>query len=208
MAAQPKPSSSSSEPTTISITELLNSSSITSSKLSGSKNYLPWSVAIKTFLISKEKLKYIEEETPEGSTSNWAKEDVQVRSWLWNSMEAHVSCDVMLIATAYAVWTSVKETYGSEGNIQHIYEVCEDIFLTKQGSRPLHEHYSFVKAKWEELNLRQPYPGDLSTWKRQREELKVISFLAALGPHYASAKNQLLTDDEVPTLNATFSRLS
>lgn len=63
-------------------------------------------------------------------------------------------------------------------------------------------------AKWEELNLYQPYPGDLSTWKRQREELKVISFLAAQGPQYESAKNQLLRGVELPTLNATFSRLS
>lgn len=63
-------------------------------------------------------------------------------------------------------------------------------------------------AKWEELNLYQPNPGDLSTWRPQREELKVISFLAAQGPQYESAKNQLLTGVELPTLNATFSRLS
>lgn len=98
-----------------------------------------------------------------------------------DSMEPHVSCDVMLSPTAYAVWISVKETYGlGGGNIQRMYELCEDIFLTKQGPRPLHGHYSFVKSIWEELNLYQPYPGDLTTRKRQREEMKVISFLAAL----------------------------
>lgn len=86
----------------------------------------------------------------------------------------------MLLPTAYAVWTFVKETYGQEGNIQRIYELCKDLFLTKQGTKPLHEHYSYVKSKWEELNLYQPYPQDLTTWKKQREELKVISFLAAL----------------------------
>lgn len=28
-------------------------------------------------------------------------EDAQVRSWLWNSMEPHISCDAMLLPTAY-----------------------------------------------------------------------------------------------------------
>lgn len=93
--------------TPISIAELLNNSSITSTKLAGSKNYLPWSATIKTFL-SNEKLRYIEEGKPSIATPTWEKDDAQVRSWLWNSMEPRVSCDVMLLPTAYAVWTSVK----------------------------------------------------------------------------------------------------
>lgn len=38
--------------------------------------------------------------------------------------------------------------------------------------------------------------------------MKVISFLAALGPQYESAKNLLLTSADLPALNATFFRLS
>lgn len=38
--------------------------------------------------------------------------------------------------------------------------------------------------------------------------MKVISLLAALGPQYESAKNQILTSADLPILNATFSRLS
>lgn len=115
------------------------SSSITSTKLSESKNYLSWSACIRTFLTSKEKLRYIEEEKPEVASPKWVKEDAQVRSWLRNSVESHVSSDVMLLPTAYAVWESIKETYGLEGNIQRVYELCEDNFLTKQRIRPLHE---------------------------------------------------------------------
>lgn len=204
MATKDKPPTHTSDDSAISIAELINSSYITSSKLSGSKNYLPWSAAIKTFLISKEKLKYIEEDKPEIAGSVGAKEDAQVKSWLWNSMEPHITCDVMLLPIAYTVWLSVKETYGLEGNIQRTYELCDNIFHPKQGTRPLHEHYSFVKAKWEELSLYQPYPGDHPTWKRQREELMIISFLAA----HESAKNQILTGAELSSLNATFSRLS
>lgn len=67
-------------------------------------------------------------------------------------------------------------------------------FSHQTGSRPFHEHYSLVKSKWKKLNLYQLYPADLTTWKRQREELKVISFLAALNLHMflPSINNSLL----------------
>lgn len=83
---------------------------------------------------------------PTAARSEWTKEE-QVRSWHWNRMEPHVRCDAMLLPTAYAVWISVKETFALEGNIQRIYELCEEIFFTKQGTKSLNELYSFVKAK-------------------------------------------------------------
>lgn len=97
MATKDKCIATTSDVSTISIAELLSSSSITSSKLSSTKNYLSWAAAIKTFLTSKERLWYIEEDQPEDPGAVWVKEDAQVRSWLWNSMEPYVSCDVMLL---------------------------------------------------------------------------------------------------------------
>lgn len=79
-----------------------------------------------------------------------------------------------------------------EGNIQRIYE----LFLTQQGSQPLHKHSSLAKSKWEELVF------IISTWKRQLEDLKVLSFLAN------EPKNQILSAHELPPLNITFRRLS
>lgn len=65
------------------VVDLINNSFITSSKLFG-KNYIPWSAAIQTFLTSKEKLKYIEAHKHDDASPTWAKEDAQLRSWLWN----------------------------------------------------------------------------------------------------------------------------
>lgn len=134
--------------------DLLNATSITTTKLYG-KNYLQWSSAVKTFLISKEKLKYIEQDMPEETSSDWVKEDAQVRSWHWNLMGPHISCDVVLLPIAYAVWTSASESFASEANIQGIYGLCKEVFLTKQGTKTLGEYYSFVIAKWEELTIYQ-----------------------------------------------------
>lgn len=63
---------------------------------------------------------YVDEDKPEVASATWEKEGAQVRSWLWNSVEPYVSCDMILLPTAYAIWTSVKVTYGFECNIQRI----------------------------------------------------------------------------------------
>lgn len=44
--------------------------------------------------------------------------------------------------------------------------------------------------------------------RKKGGEIKVISYLTALGSQYESAKTQILISMELPTLNATFSRLS
>lgn len=108
-------------------------------------------------------------------------------------MESHLARDVMLLPTAYAACSSVRETYALEGNIQHIYDLCGEIFFTKQGSKLLHELSSSITARWEELNPYQPFPTNLATWKKQCEDPIMMSFHAALGPSYDSAKNQILT---------------
>lgn len=113
----------------------------------------------------------------------------------------------MLLKTAFEVWQPVYESYATEKNIQRIYGLFEEVFLTKQGTKPLNKYYSFIKARWEELNIYQPYPTDIDIWKKQRDDLKVVAFLAGLSSTYASAKEQLLIGTELLNLNVAFSRL-
>lgn len=139
---------------------------------------------------------------------NGFEADAQVRSWLWNSMEPHISADVVLLDTNYLVFSYVSDSHASHNNINSIYELCEEIFRIKQGSKSLKDYYSFVKGRWEELTLYQPIPQDFATWKRQTERLKEVSFLSGLDAQYGSAKNQLLCGSELLPLNVAFLRLS
>lgn len=86
-----------------------------------------------------------------------------MRLWLWNSKEPHVSADVVLLDTAYLVYSSICDSYGSNNNINTIHELCEEIYHMKQGSKSLKDYYGFVKGRWEELTLHQPLPQDLAT---------------------------------------------
>lgn len=139
----------------------------------------------------------MEEEKPAVASTTWAKDDTQSRSWLWNNMEPHVICHVMLLQLHMQCgpWWKTRMV------LKDIWLMRRD-FLTRQDNRPLHELHSSVTAKWE-LNLYQPYPGDLATWKKQMENLQVITFLVALDTQYESAKLQLLTSVELPTLDVS-----
>lgn len=62
------------------IADLLGGSSITSTKLNSSSNFLQWSADIITFLLSRKKLHHIEALPSPDNT--WLCEDAQVRSCL------------------------------------------------------------------------------------------------------------------------------
>lgn len=40
------------------------------------------------------------------------------------------------------------------------------------------------------LSIYQPYPNNIETWMRQREELKVMYFLSGLNTHYSAPNDQ------------------
>lgn len=66
------------------------------------------------------------------------------------------------------------------------------MFLSEQDSKSLTEYNSFVKARWKELNIYQPFPKVVETLQKQKEDLKVVSFLTGLATHYESAEDQIL----------------
>lgn len=47
-------------------------------------------------------------------------------------MESHTSIDVLLLDTAYAVYTSVSDTWAANNNVNRIYEPCDENFKKKQ----------------------------------------------------------------------------
>lgn len=60
------------------LVDLISGSFVTTTNLCGSSNFLQWSAAITTFLISKDRLHYIEDVPPKEVDSKWIREDAQV----------------------------------------------------------------------------------------------------------------------------------
>uniref|UniRef100_A0A5B6ZBA8 Retrotransposon gag domain-containing protein n=1 Tax=Davidia involucrata TaxID=16924 RepID=A0A5B6ZBA8_DAVIN len=130
-----------------------------------------------------------------------------VMTWLWNSMEPYVVCNVQLLKTAKQIWGSLEEMYSQEHNVSRIYELFERLFNIQQGNRSLTEHYGTLKGLWEELMLYQPLSTNLEVQRQQREEFQVALFLSSLNSEYRVFKDQILASEKLPTAANAYSRL-
>ena len=75
---------------------------ITSIKLNDS-NYVLWAKAVQVYLTAREKEQYILDDPPAAGKpeyKNWKTNNSKVMTWLWNSMEPHISATVMFFNTA------------------------------------------------------------------------------------------------------------
>ena len=91
---------------------------MTSTKLKGS-NYLQWSRAVRVFLTSCGKESYLTTTKPVDSTKipQWLKEDAQIMTWLWNSLEPDVFNNVSYLESSKDIWGTLHLMYSSEENI-------------------------------------------------------------------------------------------
>jgi hypothetical protein len=128
--------------------------SMTSTKLKGS-NYLQWSRAVLVFLTGRGKESYLTTTKPTDATkiSKWIKEDAQIMTWLWNSLEPDVFNNVSYLESSKDIWDTLHLMYSSEENITRIHELYQDMFSLQQGDRSIEEYFSLLQGMWDELNV-------------------------------------------------------
>ncbi|KAK1587604.1 hypothetical protein Q3G72_014693 [Acer saccharum] len=75
------------------------------------------------------------------------------------------------------------------------------------GDKSLSEHYGVLEGLWGELNSYHHITTDKAQICKQKEELVVVRFLSSLNPFYESAKNNILTEKELPTMKVIYACL-
>lgn len=66
-------------------------------------------------------------------------------------MEPHISCDVVLLKTAYEVYQSIADSFASDKNANLIFELCDEIFLSKQQGQSLKDFFFFFERSLKDL---------------------------------------------------------
>uniref|UniRef100_A0A2N9H562 Uncharacterized protein n=1 Tax=Fagus sylvatica TaxID=28930 RepID=A0A2N9H562_FAGSY len=77
--------------------------------------------------------------------SKWIKEDAQIMTWLWNSLEPDVFNNVSYLESSKDIWDTLHLMYSSEENITRIHELYQDMFSLQQGDRSIEEYFSFLQ---------------------------------------------------------------
>ncbi|KAF5955562.1 hypothetical protein HYC85_008418 [Camellia sinensis] len=98
--------------------------SMTNTTLKGS-NYLQWSRATAVFLKACGKASYFMANKPSETTkvAFWEQKDVQIMTWLWNSLAPEVFTNVSCLESFKDIWDILKKLYSSEQNLSRIYQL-------------------------------------------------------------------------------------
>ncbi|KAK9714444.1 hypothetical protein RND81_06G095100 [Saponaria officinalis] len=85
---------------------------------------------------------------------------------------------------------------GREDNLYRTYEVCQAFYHVEKQDQPLINNFMEFKKTYEKLNMLLPF-----------KKMVVMSFLAGLSSDFDSAKAQILSGSDVPSLQDVFSRI-
>ncbi|KAF9619462.1 hypothetical protein IFM89_007037 [Coptis chinensis] len=122
-------------------------------------------------------------------------------------MEPSVASTVQFLDTAKKIWNAIEEMYSQTSNVSRIYQIFETMFSTKQGDKPLNEHYDLLRILWEELLIYQPITPDVETQCKQREDFQCALFLFSLNSDYVMFKDKILANESFPSAANAYSRL-
>ena len=176
------------------------------------KNYLKWSQFVQTYLKGKRKLSHLIGTGPKPEDPKfaaWDEADSMIMSWLWNTMSPEVSDTYMFLSTAKEVWDAVRQTYSKARDAAQVYEIKVKTSAMKQGNKTVTEYANSLQTLWQELDhyrcITTRCPEDAAILKSFIEKDRVYDFLAGLNNEFDQVRVQILSKDELPSLNETIS---
>ncbi|XP_068498583.1 uncharacterized protein [Phaseolus vulgaris] len=182
-------------------------------------NYHTWNRAMKRALLSKNKLKFVNEDLPEPAQNDglheaWERCNVMVISWITRTLNAQIARSTVYIDNAKDLWEELRERF-SKSNHFRISDLLQEVNSIKQGERSIMEYYTESKILWEELDSLRPIPVCTCSKKcscklstvilEWRESEIVMCFLKDLGEAYNNVKTQILLLEPLPNINRVFS---
>jgi len=176
------------------------------------KNYLKWSQVVQTFLKGKGKISHLLGTGPvkeDPKFEAWDEEDSLIMSWLWNSMTPEISDTCMFLSTAKEIWEAVRQTYSKVQDAAQVYEVKLRAAATKQGTSTVTEYANILQSLWQQLDhyrcIKMKCKKDAAMLKKVTEQDRVYDFLAGLNVEFDPVRVQILSKEEVLSLNTVIS---
>ncbi|WCJ34991.1 hypothetical protein M5689_016264 [Euphorbia peplus] len=181
-------------------------------------NYRPWTRAMKTALLAKNKYVFVTgvlpmPAEPESLAAAWIRCNSMVVSWITTSVCPSIARDILWLESAVDIWSMLKSRF-SRGVSMRIYEIQEAILRLTQGSYSVAEYYAKLKGFWEELvDFRAVSQckctnccccDSIKKIRMYREEDCVIKFLSGLNVEFDVIRTRILLMEPLPCLESVF----
>ncbi|XP_077224997.1 uncharacterized protein LOC143858224 [Tasmannia lanceolata] len=182
---------------------------MTSIKLDG-QNHPPWRRVVRTYLLGRGKVHFIESASPattDPSYARWEHEDVVIRSFLLSVMEPQVAANMMYLGSSKEVWDHAATLYSGADNVTRMCGLFSDWLAFNRGEMTTADHYSSYVALCQQLDLLMPFTVDPVVLAKRQENLRIVRYLDSLGPDYLQLRQQIVGSGSLPSLADTFSRV-
>nr|KYP45441.1 Retrovirus-related Pol polyprotein from transposon TNT 1-94 [Cajanus cajan] len=139
----------------------------------------------------------------------WQQIDASLCTVLWFSIAPNLQHSYQAFDTCYDVWHKAKKVYVN--NVQRLYNVITTMMTTKLENRDIQTYLSKLGRLIADYNNLMPYPSDVASFEKQRNQFFMILALAGLPPELESVRNQILSAPIIPTydiVNEQLLRLS
>ncbi|KAL3619723.1 hypothetical protein CASFOL_034635 [Castilleja foliolosa] len=180
------------------------------------KNYSIWARKVKIALGGRGRWHHITgvpepPKTDEPDYYIWEQNDLQVLSWIIDSMESDLSGQFLEYPTARELWEGILQTYRSGEDALQIYDLNIQANRLQQGEQSIEKYYQNCQAIWREIDRRDPNdmetPNDILKFNKRMQTFRLYQFLHGADLKFDSVKKDLLKETPLPTVETAYSAL-
>ncbi|KAF7835972.1 uncharacterized protein G2W53_010831 [Senna tora] len=180
------------------------------------RNYLSWSIAVRTAFEAKDKIGFIDGSIPSPEDASehkkWKAIDSMIKSWIVNSISKEFSDTFVYCQTSKALWDVLEERFGTS-NAPQMYHIQRQTSSLRQGGDSITVYYNKLHRCWDEMDRIMPIPlctcGKCTCGLKKKladlaSSAKLLQFLMGLNPVYDVVRTQILNLDPLPSANKAF----
>ncbi|GJZ99712.1 putative RNA-directed DNA polymerase [Tanacetum coccineum] len=191
-------------------------SPIVTVKLTGTKNYKVWSIAMTFALRNHNKIGFIDGTCKKNdSDSALANQrdmcNFVVFTWILNSLSPDLYAGAIYAKSAYELWNDLKETYDKvDGSA--IFNLHKNINSLTQSGSSLAEYYNNLNSLWKQFDAMISLPActfeAAEHYEKHNQLIKLMQFLMGLDDNYLSIRSNILTREPLPLVKVAFAIVS
>ncbi|KAL3638058.1 hypothetical protein CASFOL_018071 [Castilleja foliolosa] len=141
----------------------------------------------------------------------WEKNDLQVLSWIIDSMESDLIGQFLEYPTARELWEGILEIYRSGEDALQIYDPNIQANRLQQEEKSIEKYYQNCQVIWREIDRRDrndmETPNDILKFNKRMQTFRLYQFLHGADLKFDSVKRDLLKETLLPTVETAYSAL-
>ncbi|RDX86298.1 hypothetical protein CR513_32370, partial [Mucuna pruriens] len=171
------------------------------------KNYRAWSESVELWFLRQGFHDHLEKQEAEILEENrvpWLKLDYQLCAILWQSVSPELLEILRSFKTCYSFWMNARDVFAND--IQRLFDSTQKIVSIQQTNHDMVSHIAKVGAAAKELKGLLVCNSVEETTK-QIEKLLMVLILRSLHPDYEHVRDQILSSEQIPSMNSLVTRL-